>query len=78
MEMKFEKGRIKDLRNIKGMSQAEFARTLETSRQRVAAWEAGECKPNVGALLGICKKFNVEIGYFFVQNNVCVHDEVNT
>jgi len=37
--MKFEKNRIKELRENEGLNQAEFARRLGTSRQRVCNWE---------------------------------------
>ena len=73
MKLRFEKKRIKDLRLQNGLTQSEFARRLETARQKIAMWEAGECKPQVASILRICEVFDVELEHFFVEENVCVH-----
>lgn len=68
--MRFQKDRIKDLREQNGLSLAEFARKLRTSRAKVAGWEDGYTCPNMASLSTLCQEFDVDPGYFFVQNNV--------
>jgi len=78
--LQFEKTAIKDLRDQKGLSQLSFARMVGTSKQMLDKWEKGDCTPNVGSLLKICRTFDLTIDYFFVYNDACVHhtnDEVN-
>lgn len=70
----FEKNRIVYLREQNGLSQYEFAKKIGTTRQRVHQWEEGICKPNVDALTKICDVFNTSPAYFFVQQNVSVHN----
>lgn len=68
--MKFERQRIIDLREQNGLSLGDFARKLRTSRAKVAGWEAGYTFPNMASLSAICQEFNVDPGYFFVENPV--------
>ena len=72
--MKFERDRIKDLREQNGLSLGEFARKLRTSRAKVAGWEGGYTCPNMASLESICQEFDIDPGYFFVENNVKTDD----
>jgi len=73
MKTEFEKSTIKDLRDIKGMSQLQFARLVGTSRQMLDKWEKGDCKPGMDSLLKISNACNVPVSHFFNQNDVSVH-----
>lgn len=64
-KLKFNRQRIIDLREQVGLSQTNFGKRLETSKQRVNNWEEGISKPNIDALAKICTVFGVEMDYFF-------------
>lgn len=66
--MKFEKKKLIDLRLQHDLNQRQFSKKIKTSRQRVANWEDGECRPNVQAIAAICDAFDVSPNFFFVQN----------
>jgi len=73
MKTEFEKSTIKDLRDLKGMSQLEFARLVGTSRQMLDKWEKGDCKPGMDSLLKISNACRVPVSHFFNENDACVH-----
>ena len=52
---------ILELRNQKGMSQAELAEKVFVSRQAVSRWENGETVPNTETLKLLSKVFDVSI-----------------
>ena len=72
--LKFEKSRIKQLRENLGLTQLELARMLGYSRQNVKHWEDGECKPGVDKIAHICDTCDVETSYFFVDSLACKQD----
>lgn len=55
--------KIYNLRKNKNISQEEFAKILNTSRQAVSKWERNESKPDIDKLISIAKLFNVSIDY---------------
>lgn len=55
--------KIYSLRKNKKISQEEFARILNTSRQAVSKWERNESKPDVDKLVTIAKIFNVSVDF---------------
>ena len=52
---------IAELRNKKGMSQAELAEKVFVTRQAVSRWETGETVPNTETLKLLSKLFDVSI-----------------
>ncbi len=44
---------LKSLRLTRGISQAEFAKLLNTSQQRISEWECGKNEPSLYNLLRI-------------------------
>lgn len=73
MKTEFEKSTIKDLRALKGMTQLEFARLVGTSRQMLAMWENGDCKPGMDSLLKISNACGVSVSHFFNETEPCIH-----
>lgn len=59
--------RLKELRKLKGRTQADIASYFGISKQAVSKWENGLSMPDVLILPDIAKYFNVEIDYFFDQ-----------
>lgn len=51
--------RIKQLREAKGLTQAELARILGLSRSAVNAWEMGLSVPSVSYIVALSKLFGV-------------------
>lgn len=51
--------RIKELRNVLGLTQQAFADRLGTSRGNIACYEIGKNTPSDAAVTLICKEFNV-------------------
>lgn len=51
------KERIKQLRNVLGLTQQKFADRLGLKRQTIAAYEIGNIEPSDSTLLLICKEF---------------------
>ena len=52
---------IYELRTEKGLSQEALAEKLFVTRQAVSRWETGETTPNIDALKGISRLFDVSI-----------------
>ncbi len=65
----FDPGSVKKLRESLGLSVAEFADSLELSRQIIYDLESGDCekKPNVRTLEKIMEKFGANPMIFFVD-----------
>lgn len=57
------KSRIKELRNILGLTQQEFANKMGTSRGNIAAYEVGKNAPSDAVVSLICREFNVNKGW---------------
>lgn len=51
--------RIKELRKSLNLTQQEFANRLNTSRNNIAGYEAGNREPSNAAINNICREFNV-------------------
>ncbi len=56
-------GRLKSLRNKKGLSQAELAKLLFVSQQTVAKWETDKSTPNPETIKKISNILNVSTDY---------------
>ena len=55
--------RLKELREIRKMSQAELADILDVAQQTVASWERGKSSPNYELLQRIADYFHVSTDY---------------
>lgn len=62
--------KLKELRENKGMSQAEFAADFGVTQSAVGNWESGSRKPNIDKIRKIAAYFNVPI-------SVLIDDEGN-
>ena len=49
--------RIKDLRNERNLSQAQFGKMLNVSQDTVSLWELGKSLPSVADILNIIETF---------------------
>ena len=65
---KFNPERLTALRESKGMTQEDFARTINRIKQQVSMWETGKHDPSIVSLVDICNMHNVVPGYFFTQD----------
>lgn len=62
--------KLKELRIKNNITQDELASNLYLSRQAVSRWETGKSIPDYQTLILICKFYNVNMDYFFDNNNV--------
>ena len=69
MRIKFDRNSIKKIREQLEMNQTDFARRLETSRQRVDNVESMVSKPQVDFLTDISNEFDIPITAFFCPEN---------
>lgn len=67
LKQKFNKDRIRALRELNGLSVAEFGKKIDVSRQLVSAWERGTYTPSVQMLERIANAFNAPIDSFFTK-----------
>ena len=69
---------IKEMRELVGMSQEQFAKELGTSVVSINRWENGKSLPNPMAqqqLYSFCEKHNVDIANVIVDKYRYVHDD---
>lgn len=64
--MTFQKNKIKELREQRGLSKRQFAKMIKVPRQSVIQWEDSQCCPNVHTLGKICQVLGVPADVFFV------------
>lgn len=57
--------KLKELRDKKGLSQAELASVIGVAQQTVASWEKEKSSPNYDILQNIADYFNVTTDYLF-------------
>ena len=55
--------KLKELRNLRALSQRAFAAHLGVSQATIASWESGRTEPDNTMLKQIAKYFNVSIDY---------------
>ena len=56
---------IKRLRRLSGLSQAEFAASLQTSQSQISAYETGRRLPPTSLLIRIAEEFQVSYDWLF-------------
>ena len=58
--MKYEiRGKLKELRLEKGLTQKQIAKKLNKSETGYASWEQGLSEPSVNDIILLCKIYNV-------------------
>ncbi len=62
--------KLKQLRNMKGLTQEELAGFLDVSFQAVSKWERGECFPDITMLPSLANFFNVSIDELMGMNDI--------
>jgi len=66
IDLKNEIGiRVKSARNMRGMTQAELADTIDKSFETISNLERGKTAPNFNTLSEIASALNVDIKFFF-------------
>lgn len=55
--------RLKDLRKKHGLSQAELAKMLNTTRQQVSKWETGAQMMGVDKYIFLAKYYNLSLDF---------------
>ena len=60
--------RIKDLRELRGLTQKDLADTLSFSDKVISKWENGISDPDVETLIAISQLFNVTLDYLLAGN----------
>ena len=55
--------RLKDLRTIKGVTQKEVARALNTTDDTIYSWEKGRSQPSLEMLFKLADYFDCSIDY---------------
>ena len=63
--IRFNFNKIRELRNIKGLTQSQFADRIGVSSAAVCQWERGLRLPQLFNIEVICNEFGVEPNYFF-------------
>lgn len=61
--------KLKELRNSKGLTQAELAEILFVSRTAVSKWESGRGYPNIDSLLALSAFFSVPVDELMRSEN---------
>jgi transcriptional regulator with XRE-family HTH domain len=67
MAIRFRPDRVSELRKALGLSQAEFARRIQVSRQIVSHWEAGKYVPSSEVLMRMVSITGAKIESFFAE-----------
>ncbi|MDE5721142.1 MAG: helix-turn-helix domain-containing protein [Clostridia bacterium] len=55
--------KLKELRNEKGITQAEAAKIFNVSKTTICQWETSKQEPSLDSLTAIAKFFEVTAGY---------------
>ncbi|MBN3405755.1 XRE family transcriptional regulator [Clostridium botulinum] len=73
--------RLRELREEKQLTQEEFGKLLNVSRQAISSYEKGENEPTIDALVKIANIFNVSLDYLLCRTkeryNLNLEDKKN-
>lgn len=61
--------RIKELRELSGLTQTALARQLSVTRSSVNAWEMGTSTPSIDKILDLADFFHVSTDYILGKDN---------
>lgn len=64
----FNPERMIALRESKGLTQEQFAKTIKRIKQQISMWETGKHSPALESLIDICNTHGVVPGYFFTKS----------
>ena len=65
--IKFDKTKLKELRDMKGINQTDAGAKVGVTKQQWSQWEAGDNALSMGTLEKICNTFECDPKYFFVD-----------
>lgn len=65
--VKFDKTKLKELRDMKGFNEADAASAIGATKQQWSDWESGKFALSMGMLEKICNTFDCDPRYFFVD-----------
>ena len=60
--------RLKELRTIAHLTQAEFAERLHLSKSAIANWESGRTRPDLANVPSLCRVLGISIEEFFCDS----------
>jgi transcriptional regulator with XRE-family HTH domain len=69
MALKYQPGRIQQLREALGLTRAEFARRVRVSRQMIANYEDEGYVPGTEILTRICDVTGAKLASFFAEDS---------
>jgi len=71
------RNRIKKLRDERGWSNARLAREADIGISTLSYWFRAKAKPEIAALIRVCKAFGITIGQFFNDdlNSITLTDD---
>ncbi len=69
--------RLKELRTIAHLTQADLANALGLSKSAVANWESGRTRPDVSNIPMLCKTLGISIAEYFSDSESCVKADAN-
>ena len=58
--------RIREMRELLGMTQAQLAERVHVSCSSVKSWESGQTYPSIDSCVELSKTFHVSTDYFFL------------
>ncbi len=64
--------RLKELRTIAHLTQADLANALGLCKSAVANWESGRTRPDVSNIPTICRTLGISIEEYFSDSQRCV------
>lgn len=63
---RFNRQRLKDLREIKGLSTAQFAVPINVTRRTIENWEKGITSPTMRQLEELCRVYDADLASFLI------------
>lgn len=69
--------RLEYLRKEIGLSQAEFAKRVNMTQQRISAYEKGKREPDIETIKQFANFFNVSIDYLLGKNDIRISKQIN-
>lgn len=70
-------GRLRELRRLKGITQAQLAAQLEVSPSTIGMYEQGRREPDHGTLARLCSIFQVSSDFFITTGGTCEQKDLN-
>ena len=61
--------RLKELRNLKGITQKQLAQLMNVSGNTIHSWERDKQEPSMSSLLFLSEYFEVSLDYLFGKSD---------